>query len=696
MRRVAQGLAVLLVACAGAPPPAVQKPERVAVVEVKPEPEKPEPPEPLAAEDVELTQTSEFIALSLGSIQPKLLTDDELLRRLPAAAKREFQAVERARASARDARAKENQVAAELYGCHDCKPNAALEIKHKVALKAVENAQDVLYRAKAHAEKSLDKQLDAPKAAPEIGIALARIESRGFELAADDGSSPAVEYAEEQPSARGADALGRALPLAGPDQEPGQRVRQELLNRLWSKRGAARARQIIDELLAFGPREWRAELRFRTALFDALDGHDAKAAEAFEQGLREHVSGSGVTRETLATGALFARYRALDFERTLGAAMRVFEEADRPAPPPPEPPAAPVAKPTPTKKWSKRPSPAAARNAALLANFGMLGMFSSSVASRLGERGVGRLAADAVERLGRDPTSIVGPVRAKAAVLSLLAARALYRNDVVKARRLAEAARSLGALAETRNAIKVLHALALRDDDMPRAKALQEQASKLPWGGATFGHQAEPDLRDLEAYLRDSKSVHSKVQGRNDKAKEPEVANNVRSALRVCLEPVRKRLPAAIGTGKDRLIATVTLIAKVFEDGHAELDVDADRKEDGIAQVLACLKGLGPHALAHAPSSVSAKIVLNDSARFGSTWGGGLGIGSIGGLFGEGELSQSFGSGGLGLRGSGGGGGTGRGYGGMRLGGKKPMKKPVAKPPPTPPKPAPVAKPATK
>ena len=87
MRSLAFSLVALVVACAGAPPPPAQKPEKVTVVAQKPEPAKPPPPEPLAAQSVELTQKSEFISLALGSVEPKLWSDQELEKRLPAAAK---------------------------------------------------------------------------------------------------------------------------------------------------------------------------------------------------------------------------------------------------------------------------------------------------------------------------------------------------------------------------------------------------------------------------------------------------------------------------------------------------------------------------------------------------------------------------------------------------------------------------------
>lgn len=336
----------------------------------------------------------------------------------------------------------------------------------------------------------------------------------------------------------------------------------------------------------------------------------------------------------------------------------------------------------------------------------------------MAEAAVTRFGADCVERLNRDPGTLDGPLEGRAAILSLLAARALYRNDLESAKRHAEAARALGALGATRQAVDVLRVLALRQGDGSRAEALEREKSKLPWNDYAFAHRGEPDSKALDQELSEAQAKNK--PDKPDKPDEPDkpdkpeppAARNVHSALRACIEPVRERLPKATGTGAEKRIATITLHAKVFEDGHAELEVGADREDEGMAQVLECLKSDGPRMLARAPSSVSAKIVLDESVRRAQaeTWGlfgtlgDSFGVEGLGGLSGA-DIGEAYGVGGLGLVGTGrGGGGTGEGIGlgsvgvighgsgtgsgygrgSGRLGGRKTKQKPPPKAKPAP------------
>ncbi len=643
-------IAGLAVACAGSPPPA-PKPAAPEVVAAPAEPEKAPPPEPLAMEDIELTVKDGFAGVGLGNVRPKLWSEDELVKRLPFAAKREIEAMRRARKASRDASRKASKASYAVYRCRECRERAQLLRASKAARKASTKARDALNKAIDHAEQSLDKQLASPKAKPEIGVALARIRAnRTLSAAADHW----VRYGEADASENGTVSLQDAAELAAADTEVGRQVRYELLNRLWGEDDGQAARRVIAELADGAKPEWRAELEFHAAVYDALDGDHAKAAEGFERALAAHVPGSTVTRKTLALAALVARYRTLDFERALSAAFTAFDEAARPEPRAPEPPAPPKPKLKP-----KPISPKAAREAALsqATEFGMMGLLGTSSlgGGSFDENDIARLAADSVEQLDRDPTKLTGSPEGRARILSVLAIRALYRNDADRARELAEAARALGPLAGTRGALDVLEALAFRDDDLDRAKDISKERSKLRPG--TFrtwaGSAAEPDERDLVARLK--KARGDAASDKKEEAPEPPATGNVRSAVRACIEPVRTELPKATGNGKERRIAILTLRAQVFPDGKVELAASADRAEGSVPTVLACLRTIGPRLLAHAPSSVTARVTLNESVRRASA--------GFGGMWGD-QIGEAFGAGGLGLTGIGkGGGGTGTGIG---------------------------------
>jgi hypothetical protein len=675
-------LSGLLAACASAPPPAKPTRPSLAVAAPTPTAEKEAPPEPLETEAVELKLDNGFLSFGLGSIRSGLWSRDELVKRLPGAAKRELDALQRAREASNKARRNESMAAFAFYRCEGCRERAQLERKHQVAAKASVKARDALDKATEHAERALERQLRLASATPEIGVALFRLRSVGASL--EPTERRWVTYGTEGGELAATDALERAVELAGPDQEAGRRARRELLDALWRKADAERARQLITELAPSAPPEERAELELRSALFDALDGHDAKAADGFERALAAHVPGSAVSRATLARAVLVARYRALDFERVLPAALRAFDEVDRPEPPPPPPPKPPPPKPPPASKKQTQSAKAAALSQAV--EFGMLGLLSTSSLGdpELDEGGIARLAADSVERTGRDPAGLGGSAKARALILGTLATRALYRNDTEGARRLAEASRALGAMAETRGALEVLEALAFREDDPRRATELEKERGKLPYArhGSWLGTDAEPDQRDLADGLRNARG-EQRAGDEGEAEPEKPAAHNVRSVLRSCIEPVRTDLPQATGDGKQRRIATLTIDAKVFPDGRVEMDASADRSDAAVSKVLDCLKATGPKLMAHAPSSVSARVTLGESVRsvssgvLGSLWGdsigevqgfGGLGLRGVG--RGGGGTGEGIGLGSIGTRGRGSGSGYGSGAG--RLGGTKP------------------------
>lgn len=679
--------ASLISACANAPPPAAP-PAEAPLAALPPSAEPPAPLAPLANEAIELTIERGFVQLGLGNLRPALWSHDQLRARLPAAARRELDAVERAEKLAADAARKASRATTELYRCNDCRERARLEQQRTVTLRAGVQARRARDTAVERASAALERQLGSPKAAPEVGVALARLQEGRRRGAA----SRSVRYAEAGERAAGVAALERAAELAGAHTEAGQHVRRELLHGLWSADDSEQARRVIDELAPVAPAEWRAELRYRAALLDALDGDDARAADGFDRALEAHVAGSAVSVKTLAMAALVARYRALDFERALGAAFRVFDESARSVPTTPVPPA-PAA-----LSALQAARPAGLQDAV---QYGVLGLLDSG-GSELDADGVARLAADCVERLGRDPLRLGGAAQARAAILSVLATRALYRNDPERARQLAEAARNLGAFAGSRGALDVLRALALHKGESERVEELARARAKLPLGYRDWvGADAEPDERHLAAQLRRKADDDDTGQTASEQDESP-VAHNVRSAMRACLEPVRTRLPPANGSGKERRVATITLRAQVFPDGRVAIEAKADRGDAQTTAVLECLQHVGPRLLARAPSSVSATVVLDEAVRrtsppgLAGIWGSSLGDGLGGGI---GDLIGSQpGYGGLGLRGTGlGGGGTGDGIGLGSLGtrgrgagagyGRLTPTKPKTKPPPKTPAP---------
>ena len=677
-------IASFAVACAGSPPPA-PKPATPKVAVATPEVESTPPAEPLAMQSVTLTVKDGFADVGLGRVQPKLWSEEELVRRLPLGAKREVEALLRARKASREASRDASLASHTLHACRDCRERAQLQRKSDAARKASNGARQALDKAIDRADRQLEKQLGSAKAAPEVGVALARIRAGRADLS--PSAAHWFRYGEADASDSGLVTLRQAAELAGPDTEVGRLMRYELLNRLWGKDDGQAVRQVVAELAGTAPPEWRAELEFHAAAYDALDGDHAKAAAGFERALAAHVPGSSVTRKTLALAALVARYRSLDFELTLSAAFTAFDEAAKPEPRAPEPPAPPKppapTKPKPIARTNKRVGVKIAQAALRQhAEFGMIGLLSTSAfgGGRFDEDEIARLAADSIERLDRDPTKLSGSAEGRARVLSVLAIRALYRNQVHLAQELAEASRALGPLAGTHGALNVLEALAFRDNDPEQAAKIAKVRATMNWDPKAWtGSDAEPDERNLTEVLKKARGGAPATKDKDTPA--PPVAQNVLSAVRACVEPVRMDLPEATGTGKERRIATLTLSAQVFSDGKVQFHAGADHIDGSMRQVLACLKSMGPRALAHAPSSVTARVTLSDSVRrVGSAFGG---------LWGD-QIGESFGAGGLGFSGIGkGGGGVGDGIGIGSIGrgqnggggtvGRPPAKKPPAK-----------------
>ncbi|HMR80779.1 MAG TPA: hypothetical protein PKD61_36970, partial [Polyangiaceae bacterium] len=167
-------IASFAVACAGSPPPA-PKPATPKVAVATPEVESTPPAEPLAMQSVTLTVKDGFADVGLGRVQPKLWSEEELVRRLPLGAKREVEALLRARKASREASRDASLASHTLHACRDCRERAQLQRKSDAARKASNGARQALDKAIDRADRQLEKQLGSAKAAPEVGVALARI-----------------------------------------------------------------------------------------------------------------------------------------------------------------------------------------------------------------------------------------------------------------------------------------------------------------------------------------------------------------------------------------------------------------------------------------------------------------------------------------------------------------------------------------
>jgi hypothetical protein len=389
-------------------------------------------------------------------------------------------------------------------------------------------------------------------------------------------------------------------------------------------------------------------LLLRLGVIQSLEKQDALAAETFRSAHEHLATSSGVDRKTLLMAEVAARYRAQQFDQVLVVAEEHWNEwgdpkTVRPDPnPPPPPPPAPAPK-------VKAKSTSSGVHAT-----GILGVLNSSNYSVLGGLGthssfsdadVLRFATDAAERQSLDPAQMKGTPAFLAGIAARLAVRAFYRNDDKAAKAAGETAKSLGGSA-SREGLRVLKALAQRSSDTQALTEIDDALTKVSYGRGAHASGIEHAYLDEE--LREKKTADEKP------STTPVVERNIRSLVRLCLEPVYQRLPE-----KSELVVS----AKVFPDGKVEPAVEPV----GGSDVSACLKQMASRVLAHAPSSVSAKVAVArlDPERQ-NTWGGGLGLGSI---FGD-SIGESFGAGGLGLSGIGvGGGGTGEGIGLGRVGG---------------------------
>lgn len=310
----------------------------------------------------------------------------------------------------------------------------------------------------------------------------------------------------------------------------------------------------------------------------------------------------------------------------------------------------------------------------MLGVLGTTGFGLTSVLETIGEREILQLATDAVERLGLDPSAVDGPPELRAALLSRLAVRALHRNDREAAAAHATAARELGG-SSSREGLRVLAALALRDGSRDQADELLREASRLRYAPGMYGTGLE--TRALDAELR---RKHARARNDDDDRDDRDVERNVRSLLRLCLEPVHHRLSATEKRDR-RFVAEIELRAKVFSDGRVELQSEAAPSSGdsaAVSEALACAKRMAPRVLARAPASIQARVSVRPlrppGGLFGSAFGdsglglgsGGLGIGTGGAGFGA---SGATGLGGLGATGLRGGGTLGGSGGGGRVGG---------------------------
>ncbi len=617
-----------------------------------------------------MEQQWEFVGTGVARVTPRLMSDADLVKRLPAAARVQYQKVSSLRKKAADLeQAGEAAMMASFFG-----HASAAKAKYKLASSQASRARLALSRGQNRATDALEKML-AKKPSGEIGLALSRLYERGAE-AREAPQSRSIQYGEL--STRTGDGLAlaplrTAVEATSPSSELGRFVRLELVYHLMSTNDARDAFAILPELIGASPPDQRPLLIFYTGVLHALDGKDAAAADDFRRAHEGLAVSSGISRSDLLSAELVARYRAGQFERALGVASENWTERANPAPLAPDPMPPP---PPPTPK-TKRGAKAIGMLEALSAN--SLWAFGSSAG--LSESDVLRLATDAVERLHLDPSTVQGPVGLRAGIFSRLAVRALYRNDDDTAKTHAEAARALAQPA-SRDAIRVLQLLSRRAGDDDAAKDFAKEAEALPYGLGKFG--SDPELAYLEVELRGQKATATPA---------PPAERNVRSLLRLCIEPLHQHLPKT-ATIDNKFVATVELDAKVYEKGRVELQAlpgPTTAKQSGLVELAACLKQMGPRVLAKAPSSVDAAISIAQLTPRSSGFGEGLdafgtiGIGGGSGIggFGSGSslrersgvIGGLIGVGDLGVRGPGAGSGIVGGKGKPTIKKRAPVKK---------------------
>lgn len=626
------------VAAPPAPPP------KKEVVEVKePEP----PPEPLASADVAFEQKWEFVKLNLMQISADrdFMPEDEIVKKLPTAQRAEYQALQRAQKQLADANDRSMTAMSAMFRARSSNKKG-LDAQYKLAAAAKRKAQDAVSKARLNAQQSLQKAMDKSPSA-EVGLALARLYTKHADSGHyDSGRTLAYGYVVRDGDSRAAVApLRRAAAVTSLDQL-GKYVRFELIHHLMATQDAKDAKPFINELLGVVPWDQKPILLLRLGIIQGLENQDALAAETFRSAHEHLATSSRVDRRTLLMSEIVARYRAQQFERVLAVAEEQWSESHAPKPLKPDPNPPPPPPPAPTPKAKGKSTSSTSRTAGILASldsssFSMLGALSSN--PLLSDSDALRFATDAVERLERNPAQMKSDTEFRAGIAARLAVRALYRSDDEAAKEQGETAKSLGGSA-SRDGVRVLKVLAKRAGDEHAASELDEALRKLDYGSAAYGSGIEP--RYLDEELRETKSADEKP------STTPVVERNVRSLVRLCLEPIHQRLPEK---------AELKVSAKVFPNGKVEPVVEGNAGSD----VDTCIKQMAGRVLIHAPTSVSAKVAV---ARLDpdqqSMWGSGLGS-----IFGD-SLGESFGVGGLGLRGSGiGGGGSGEGVGLGSIGG---------------------------
>lgn len=618
------------------PPP----PKRVVVEEKEPEP----PPEPLVSADVAFEQKWDFVRLNVleSTWESEFAPEDEIVKKLPATARLDYQALLRTEKQYSDASTRASTAMMAMYRGRSS-GKKGFDAQYKVAAAAKRKAREAITKARVKAQQSLRKEMEK-KPSPELGIALARLWTKHVHPDYyDSGRTLAYGYTIVDSDSRTAFApLLEVVTFANAHDQMGKWLRYELVHHMMASEHAKDAKRYVQELLGAVSWDKKPLLLVRLGIIQGLEKEHAAAAETFRSAHEHLATTSNVGRRTLLLAEIVARYRAQEFERVLSLADEHWKEWRDPKPvkpdpnPPPPPPPAPK-----VTKGAKQKAIAAARTAGILgvlnsgSGYGGLGALSSR--SMLSDAEVLRFATDAVERLARDPAEIKGDPEFRAGIFARLAARAFYRSDDVAAKSLGETAMKLGGSA-SREGVRVLKVLAQRAGDEHASSEIDEALRKVDYGSAAYATGIEHAYLDNELSERKSEEKPSTT---------PPVERNIRSLVRLCLEPVYQDLPEK---------AELKVSAKVFPNGKVEPVVEGN----GGTALDTCVKQMSARVLLHAPTSVIAKVALArlDPAEQ-NMWGGG-GFGSI---FGDG-IGESFGAGGLGLSGIGeGGGGTGEGIG---------------------------------
>lgn len=619
---------------AASPPPATQK---LAVVETaKPPPAAPEKPEPqvLPEVKVDLKPYARHVEARISRFRARPVDDELLAEKLPKPWRARFEA---ALAGTKKLE-KAHEPVAEAYfaelSCSD--PCAAAQAKYDRAKRAFDKQAEAITRAHDKIVEAFTKQHEKTPSV-ELALALARLHdesrrqgdivvmNRPAELGLDYGDRP---LDNDGRSAMAALVLDGAKNLFDASAELGPTARYQLMIHRWNAGEHEDALTELEALLAKAGADQKYELHARHGLLLGASGEHLRAAEAFSRALSEpETKDEPVQRSELSVARIVAQYRAGRWSEALVLAL---PELDRSSPNP----------------------------------------FSFASHPEL------RIAADCIERLGKEVDGVRAKDATKASLLGELALRALHRHDQKRATELASRALELSE-ASAEEAFKVLIAVAKQKGDAARASELEARKLKARPRAAfasgilgLLGAKSDPAFDEESALGEDAK---------------PDAKRNVASLVRLCLEPSFWKLPER--GGKEAL----DLVAKLKDDGSIEVEVSGEAP----AAISDCLRAMGPKVLARAPGSIRAHLDLSQARSSGSLFGSaGLGndvAGALGGL-------QGFGAGGLGVRGSGlGGGGTdsgiglgsigvrgkgggaGKGYGGSLRPGAKPPVRPAPK-----------------